>query len=52
MGKLWDMIKNYNKKTEQENRCPNCNYLLSKNLKGQVQVKCRKCKRIIELKEN
>lgn len=30
-----------------ENRCPVCDYLLSKNLEGTVEIKCRKCKNTI-----
>lgn len=32
-----------------ENRCPICGYMLSKNLDGSVEIKCRRCKNVIKL---
>ena len=34
---------------ETEQRCPNCSNLLSKNLEGKVEIKCKRCKSIIKL---
>lgn len=32
-----------------ENRCPVCGNMLSKNLSGTVEIKCKRCKNIIIL---
>ena len=31
------------------NRCPVCGWMLSRNLKGTVEIKCKKCKNIIKI---